>query len=403
MPGAEQMGSGGDKHANAGRQVMSNEACTLVLQGGGALGAYQAGVYEQMHAHGLRPTWVAGVSIGAINAAIIAGNGPERRIERLHEFWDLVSSRLSVVALPQLFGKQARALLNASRAAMVATLGVPGFFSPRIPAAALQWLGMPGAVGAVSYYDTSPLEHTLERLIDFDLINTADARHKVRLSVGAVDVTTGNYRYFDSAKPGECGRIDARHIMASGALPPGFPPIEIDGAYYWDGGLVSNTPLAYVINQPVADDMLVLQVDLFPSRGDLPRNLNEVAARQKDIQYASRTRLNTDWIKRLHELGAAAQRLAAKLPDALRDDPDLAMLTQECSPGALTIVHLIYRSQRYETQSKDYEFSRQSMVEHWRRGAADVQTSLDHPKWATRRREPGSITVLDLTPGHRRG
>ncbi|WHZ12397.1 MAG: Ferredoxin reductase [Burkholderiaceae bacterium] len=373
----------------------NGETCTLVLQGGGALGAYQAGVYEQMEAHGLRPTWVAGVSIGAINAAIIAGNPPERRLDRLHEFWDLVTSQLTLFALPGNYGNEARELLNESRAAMVAALGVPGFFRPRVPPAPFQ---RPGTRGALSYYDTAPLQTTLERLIDFDLINTGDPRHKVRLSVGAVDVTTGNFRYFDSATPEANGPIGPRHVMASGALPPGFPPVEIDGAFYWDGGLVSNTPLQYVIDQPRAHDMLVLQVDLFATRGQLPRNLSEVAEREKDIRFASRTRFNTDRVKHLQTAGAAARRLAAKLPASMANDPDLAQLTGLGSPAALTIMHLIYRSKHYETQSKDYEFSRQTMLEHWRKGAADMRTSLSDPRWGARHRTPGGITVLDLTP-----
>ena len=381
--------------AAASAGAPNGETCTLVLQGGGALGAYQAGVYEQMEAHGLRPTWVAGVSIGAINAAIIAGNPPERRLDRLHEFWDLVTSQFRFIMLPGNYGNEARELLNESRAAMVAALGVPGFFRPRVPPAPFQ---QPGTRGALSYYDTAPLEATLERLIDFDLINTRDVRHKVRLSVGAVDVTTGNFRYFDSAAPESSGRIGPRHVMASGALPPGFPPIKIDGEFYWDGGLVSNTPLQYVIDQPRQHDMLVLQVDLFSARGRMPRNLNEVAEREKDIRFASRTRFNTDRVTHVLSLGAAARRLAAKLPAALANDPDLARLTSLGSPAALTIMHLIYRSKHYETQSKDYEFSRQTMLEHWRKGAADVQTSLSDPQWHTRSRTPGSLNVLDLTP-----
>lgn len=373
----------------------ATETCTLVLQGGGALGAYQAGVYAQMDVHGLRPDWVAGVSIGAINAAIIAGNPPERRVQRLHDFWDLVTSRLRWFTMPTGTVGEARELVNESRAALAAAFGVQGFFEPRIPPAPLQW---PGTPGALSYYDTAPLRQTLEQLIDFDLVNTRDARHKVRLSVGAVDVATGNYRYFDSSRPGDCGRIDARHIMASGALPPGFPPIEIDGRHYWDGGLVSNTPLQYVMARPSAHDMLVVQVDLFSARGPLPENLNEVAERVKDIRFSSRTRLNTDRAKHLHELGEAARRLAARLPAGFADDPDLARLTSLCAPGALTIMHLIYRSAHHESQSKDYEFSRQSMLERWQQGATDMQTSLAHPRCATRSHQPGSITVLDLTP-----
>ncbi|WP_077560501.1 patatin-like phospholipase family protein [Polaromonas sp. C04] len=374
---------------------VKEELCTLVLQGGGALGAYQAGVYEAMDAHGLRPDWVAGVSIGAINAAIIAGNPPERRVARLREFWDGVSSQLKFVDLPKSFGTEAREILNESRAAMVAALGVPGFFIPRMPPAPFQ---QPGTRAALSYYDTAPLQHTLERLIDFDLINTTDPRHKVRLSVGTVNVTTGNFRYFDSTDPDRHGPIGPRHIMASGALPPGFPPIEIDGEFYWDGGLVSNTPLQYVIDQPRAHDMLVLQVDLFSARGRLPRNLSEVAEREKDIRFASRTRLNTDLVAEQQKIGAAARRLAAKLPPNMAGDPDLAELLATGSPDAVTILHLIHRSKHYETQSKDYEFSRQTMLEHWAAGQADVECSLASPRWAARSRAPAGITVLDLTP-----
>lgn len=367
----------------------------MVLQGGGALGAYQAGVYEAMQAHGLLPTWVAGVSIGAINAAIIAGNPPERRMERLGEFWDGVSSHLQSIDLPMDFGTQAREMLNEARAAMVSLFGVPGFFVPRMPPAPMH---IPGTIGALSYYDTTPLQRTLEKLIDFDLINTQDSRHKVRLSVGAVNVTTGNFRYFDSATPGQDGLIGPRHIMASGALPPGFPPIEIDGEFYWDGGLVSNTPLQYVIDQPRLDDMMVLQVDLFSARGRMPRTLSEVTEREKDIRFASRTRLNTDVVEQQQLMSAAAHRLAAKLPAELAADPDLAQLMAVGSPAALTILHLIHREKHYETQSKDYEFSRQTMREHWAAGRAAVQISLKNPQWTARSKAPAGINVLDLTP-----
>lgn len=372
----------------------ADETCTLVLQGGGALGAYQAGVYAAMHDQGLRPTWVAGVSIGAINAAIIAGNPPERRVQRLRDFWELVTSSYRFIRMPGDFGDTAREMLNESRAAMVAMLGVRGFFKPRIPPGPLQ---PPGTPGALSYYDTAPLEKTLTDLIDFDLVNTHDARHKVRLSIDAVNVVTGNSRHFDSARPDRCGVITPRHVMASGALPPGFPPVEIDGEFYWDGGLVSNTPLRYVLDEPWRRDVLVIQVDLFSARGDLPRNLNEVAERQKDIRYASRTRANTERVRREQALGAAARRLATKLPATLADDPDLAELTRMGSPAALTILHLIYRAEHYETQSKDYEFSRQTMLEHWRKGADDVATSFADARWRNRHCAAGGVNVLDLT------
>ena len=372
-----------------------SERSVLVLQGGGALGAYQAGVYEALDQHGIRPEWVAGVSIGAINAAIIAGNPPQRRVARLREFWEGVSSQLMAPALPATYGTVAREMFNQSSAALVALVGVPGFFTPRFPPALLQPDGRPGAL---SYYDTSPLEKTLERLVDFDLINTPDPKHKVRLSVGAVNVATGNFCYFDSTDATYTQLIAPRHIMASGALPPGFAPVEIDKQFYWDGGLVSNTPLQYVIDQPSATDMLVFQVDLFSARGPLPRNLSEVAERSKDIQFASRTRLNTDLVAAQQKLTYAAQSLAAKLPAKFANDPDLIALLNAGSPAAITIVHLIHRSKHYETQSKGYEFSRHSVREHWDAGRADVLCSLKDPRWRTRGRPQAGIRVFDLTP-----
>jgi len=209
----------------------------LVLQGGGALGAYQAGVFEALHDARIKPDWVAGVSIGAINSALIAGNPPERRVSRLEEFWHLVSSAWPALSWSN--DGPARSWLNEVSAALVMLFGVPGFFMPRVPPAPFQPAGMPGAI---SYYDTTLLARTLERLIDFDLLNSGP----VRLSVGAVNVQTGNFTYFDSARQ----RLDFRHIAASSALPPGFAPVEIDGEHYWDGGLVPNTPLQYVLDQP---------------------------------------------------------------------------------------------------------------------------------------------------------
>lgn len=370
------------------------EQCTLVLQGGGALGAYQAGVYEALHNHGIAPDWVSGVSIGAINAAIIAGNLPELRVARLREFWEGVSANLLAPPLPNNFGVEAREFFNESSAAWVSMFGVPGFFSPRMPPAPFQPHGTPAAL---SYYDTSPLYKTLLRLVDFDIINAKQTREKVRLSVGAVHVTTGNSTYFDSADS-KCHRvIGPEHIMASGALPPGFEPVEIGGHFYWDGGLVSNTPLQYVIDQPADHDMLVFQVDLFSARGRLPRNLSEVAERGKDIQFASRTRFNTDLVAMQQKISSTAANLAAKLPPEFANDPDLQQLLNVGTPAALTIVHLIHRSKHYETQSKDYEFSRATVREHWDAGRNDVERSLADPRWAERCRSQVGITVLDLT------
>nr|WP_315245633.1 DUF3734 domain-containing protein [uncultured Albidiferax sp.] len=371
-----------------------HEQCTLVLQGGGALGAYQAGVYEALEENGMCPEWVAGVSIGAINAAIIAGNPPALRVPRLKEFWEGVSSQLVAPPPPAEWGIQAREFFNESSAAMVSMLGVPGFFKPRVPAAQFQ---PQGTLAALGMYDTEPLRATLQKLVDFDRINRHCPDGNVRLSVGAVNVTSGNFAYFDSADHLYGQPLGPQHIMASGALPPGFSPVEVDGEFYWDGGLVSNTPLQYVIDQPAAEDMLVFQVDLFSARGHMPRNLNEVAERGKDIQFASRTRFNTDQVAAQQKLASAAQKLAAKLPPEFANDPDLKKLLNAGSASAVTIVHLIHRSKHFETQSKDYEFSRATVREHWAAGRADVERSLADPRWLHRHRPPAGVNVLDLT------
>jgi NTE family protein len=270
---------------------------------------------------------------------------------------------------------------------MAMLFGVNGFFLPRIPAAPFQ---PPGTLAAISYYDTEPLKQTLERLIDFDLLNS----DKVRLSVGAVNVTRGNFKYFDTANRGQV--IDARHIMASGALPPGFPPIEIDGEFYWDGGLVSNTPLQYVLDQPGRRERLVFQVDLFAARGAMPATLGEANEREKDIRFSSRTRLNTTFELKRQATLQAAKRLVAKLPPSLRDDPDAKALAALPAEAAVSVVHLIYRSKHYESQSKDYEFSRTSMLEHWAAGMTDTQTTLEDPRWLGREMPSHGVHVFDF-------
>jgi len=360
------------------------EQCVLVLQGGGALGAYQAGVYEELAANGHAPDWVSGISIGAINAALIAGNPPDRRVERLRTFWKTLSSRL--LAKPAMPGEQARSLFNEASASFAVVFGLPGFFEPRIPPAIAF---PPGAPEALSYYETAPLRKTLEELVDFDLINTK----KTRLSVGAVNIRTGNFVYFDNRQQ----IIGPEHIMASGALPPGFPPIEINGEHYWDGGLVSNTPLQYVLDEAPRPDMLIFQVDLFSARGAMPRTLSEVTEREKDIRYSSRTRLNTDIVCQAQILRCAAHRLIAKLPDDLKNDPDAKLLRESSCNAAITIVHLIHRRKNYFTQSKDFEFSRYSLEEHWESGLEDVRRTFHHKAWQTRAKPTENVTVFDLT------
>lgn len=362
----------------------------LVLQGGGALGSYQAGAYQALCHHDFEPEWIAGISIGAINAAIIAGNPREKRVGKLKEFWEMVSSASPRPWSPFVQGDHARSVFNETSAALIATFGVPGFFTPRVPPALL-W--PPGSPQSQSYYDTTPLRATLERLVDFDLINEA----KIRLSVGAVSVTSGNFRYFDNVAFKKMGKkIGPEHIMASGALPPGFPSIEIEGEHYWDGGVASNTPLDYVLDAETARDLLIFQVDLFSARGPLPQTLAEAAEREKDIRYSSRTRMNTDKAKKVHDAKKAVRELIAKLPDSFKGDPLVATLNEAAKENTVTVVHLIYRSKTHEASSKDYDFSRLGMVEHWAAGERDVYTSMSHREWLNRPQSGESMVTYDL-------
>src|ERR1700744_654383 len=304
----------------------------LVLQGGGALGSYQAGAYQALSHHDFEPDWVAGISIGAINAAIIAGNEPQKRVARLKEFWEQCAS--PVPWNPIVKTDRGRTAFNEASAALIAAFGVPGFFSPRIPPAPLWPHGSPQSL---SYYDTAPLRKTLEHLVDFDRINDV----KTRLSVGAVGVTTGNFRYFDNIEFRKFGNKNGpEHIMASGALPPGFPAIEIEGEHYWNGGIASNTPLDYVLDEEVKKDLLIFQVDLFSARGPMPMSLLEAAEREKDIRYSSRTRMNTDKNRQIHNARKALRALIDKLPEDLKNDPSVAYLCEAAKENTVTVVHL---------------------------------------------------------------
>jgi NTE family protein len=361
----------------------------LVLQGGGALGSYQAGAYQALCHFDFEPDWIAGISIGAINAAIIAGNAPEKRVERLKEFWEMVSA--PVPWNPVTNDNRGRTLFNETSAALIATFGVPGFFRPRIPPAPLWPQGSPQSQ---SYYDTAPLRATLERLVDFDRINDL----KTRLSVGAVSVTTGNFRYFDNFEFRKLGKkIGPEHIMASGALPPGFPSVVIEGEHFWDGGIATNTPLDFVLDAEIDNDLLIFQVDLFSARGPLPVSLLEAAEREKDIRFSSRTRMNTDKNKQIHNTRKALRELIGKLPDYLRNDPSVEILCQASKESTVTVMHLIYRSKNYESSSKDYDFSHVGMVEHWNAGVRDVHLSMRHKDWLERPQSGETMMTYDLT------
>ncbi|MCC7281299.1 MAG: patatin-like phospholipase family protein [Acetobacteraceae bacterium] len=356
----------------------------LVLQGGGALGAYQAGAYQALAGWTETLDWVAGISIGAVNAALIAGNPPDRRVERLNAFWERVSLALPVrpdagaIAPVRGWWDNAMALWGAS-------MGVPGFFRPR---SWLAWWPQP----PVSWYDTEPLHGTLCELVDFDYLNDGP----MRFSVGAVDVQNGNFTYFDNRNE----RIGPEHVLASGALPPGFGAVQVGEHWYWDGGLVSNTPLGYVMGElrgGAEQPVTVFQVDLFCARGRLPETLADAAEREKDIRYSSRTRLITDLVRERHQLHRRLHQLAELLPKSDRDSSAVQELLAGSVDPPITLVHVIHRRKPYETQTKDYEFSRLSMTEHWQAGRTDMAASLE----MLARQEPprrGQFREIDYQP-----
>ena len=367
----------------AGRAPRRPDKVALLLQGGGALGAYQAGVYQALHEAQLEPDWIAGVSIGGINGAIIAGNPRERRLERLEQFWTRVTARPIGVTTPD--GDWARRLFNAWSAALTTSFGQPGFFSPALPS---PWVTPRGARGATSLYDNAPLRETLAGLVDFDLLNDG----QVRFACGAVNVATGNFSYFDTTRD----RIGATHVMASGALPPAMPMMRLGTDWFWDGGLVSNTPLQHLLDHAGADNMLVFQVDLFSARGPIPRDMMEVMARQKDIMYSSRTRLVTEYYMRLHQRKLQLKTLLERLADDALSEEERRIKRELATLPNFAILHLIYQEAAYEGQMKDFEFSAASMREHWEAGLQDTRRTLAHEEWLHVPGDDRGIVVHDV-------
>ncbi|WP_230473388.1 DUF3734 domain-containing protein [Dyella choica] len=354
------------------------ETVALVLQGGGALGAYQAGVFEGLQEAQIPLNWIAGISIGALNAAVIAGNAPEMRVKRLRQFWETICAPAMTPPLPHavehaLFhgSDVTRTALSFFQASSAAMQGQFGFFHPRFPSV-LPWFG--GASNAKSWYDMSPLKATLERFCDFDRINAGE----IRVSVGAVNVATGNFSYFDSTRT----RLRAEHFMASGALPPAFAPVEIDGEFFWDGGIVSNTPLQEVLRASPRRDTLAFQVDLWNARGAMPDNLVDVAERLKDIQYSSRTRFVTDTMQSEQRYRTVLRKVLEKVPEAMRKDDPWFSLADELSCGKhYNVQHLIYQQREFEHDYKDYQFGASTMNSHWAAGLDDIRRTLANGSW----------------------
>jgi len=360
-------------------QLPPYKTIALVLQGGGALGAYQAGVFEGLQEAGIPLNRLAGISIGALNTAIIAGNAPDKRVERLREFWETICQpNQQFMALPAEFeqavfnmndaARQWLGHLNATRALVD---GQKGFFQPRIGAPLFSFMHQPPQ--EASLYRIDALKETLERLCDFDRINSRD----LHVSVGAVNIRNGNFVYFDNHKE----TLRAEHFMASGALPPAFPPVEIDGELYWDGGLVSNTPLGDVLQQRTMRDTLVFQVGLWSARGPAPTNLGEVYDRMQDIRYSSRTRFVTDHFRQSQKFRHLLWRMLQDMPEDVRSRSEYAQLAEQVSTAArYNVIHLIFRNQPYDLHFKDYQFGLASMREHWQTGLEDIRKTLAEPQ-----------------------
>jgi NTE family protein len=381
------LGDGDGEHAGAAAGVRASrqiqlpqyETIALMLQGGGALGAYQAGVYQGLDEAGIQPNWVAGISIGALNTAIIAGNAPEHRVARLLEFWETICQPAFAPPLPPFleqalfnYNDTVRKAFTAMQATGAIVQGQKGFFVPRFPPPLPTVSGPPQNA---SYYDTSPMKSTLEKLCDFDRINSRE----MRVSVGAVNVGTGNFAYFDNTHM----KLRPEHFIASGALPPGFGAMEIDGEYYWDGGLMSNTPLYEVVQTTPRRDTLAFQVDLWSAIGPVPDNITDVQGRMKDIQYSSRTRLVTDMLQRSQRFRHVLREVLDRVAPEHRDDPWCKLAEDLSCSKRYNVIHLIYRQKEYEGHFKDFQFGLSTMREHWESGLEDIRNSLVQPDWLT--------------------
>lgn len=342
------------------------EQVVLVLQGGGALGAYQAGVYQALMEGGIEPDWVIGTSIGAINGALIAGNEPASRIARLREFWDGVGRKALLDGLwpSAIFGNS---LANIST--MMA--GIPGFFTPNPQA--IWGPTFPLGVEKASYYSTDPLKETLGRLVDFDCL----ARQQVRLSVGAVNVRTSEMRYFDSqAMP-----LAAAHIMASGALPPAFPAITIDGESYWDGGIYSNTPIEVVLDDVPRRNSLIFSVNVWQPTGSHPTTIQQVMARHKDIQFASRGKSHVARQAQIHRLRHVVRELANRLPPEMRADPVVRDLAEYGCGTLMHLVRLLSPRLDGEDHTKDIDFTPSGIESRWKAGYEHARKVLADRPW----------------------
>jgi NTE family protein len=350
---------------NLDEEIKSLGQTVLVLQGGGALGAYQVGVYQALHEAGIEIDWIIGTSIGAINASLIAGSARNRRMEALDEFWNrVVHGRFLGDTLPDWMGAAVRNML-------AVTTGVPSFFAPRSAAFFSQHAPL-GSEDA-GYYSVEPLARTLTELVDFGMINSGPTR----LTVGASNVRTSEMSYFDSRDM----PLALQHILASGALPPAFPAVRIEGELYWDGGILSNTPVEAVFDDNPRRDSLVFAVHLWNPHGTEPETIFEVMKRQKDLQYSSRAATHIRRQRQLHKLRHVISEMTALLPDEVRRDNRVVELTSYGCPTRMHVVRLLAPALGYEDHAKDIDFSPGGIRQRREAGYRHTIETLEKAPW----------------------
>lgn len=338
----------------------------LVLQGGGALGAYQLGVYQALHEAGIEPDWVIGTSIGAINAALIAGNRPADRLARLQAFWQHVEQPSPAGGALDWLG-----MGHLAQDFSTVLQGIPSFFKPN--PALLHGIHAELGVESAAYYDTSPLAQTLASLVDWRCVGDTG----MRLTVGAVNVRTGTMRYFDSRRE----TLGTEHIMASGALPPAFAAIRIEGEAYWDGGLYSNTPIEAVLDDNPRRDSLIFAVNVWHQRGGEPESIWQVMGRQKDIQFASRADSHIARQKQIHHLRHVIRELARQIPPSARKDQQVRELQSWGCASTMHVAHLKAPRLDGENASKDIDFSSTGLRARREAGHADTLRMLARAPW----------------------
>ena len=373
------------KHITASKK---KRKIIYVFQGGGALGSFQVGGVEALYKHDYRADMVVGISIGGMNAAIVAGNPPEKRLEKLKQFWNKITVSIPLPNSPFLGMSKIHNYFGAQHALH---FGQPGFYKPKILS---PWLLSHVTPDQLSFYDTSPLRETLNEVIDFEYLNQGH----VRLCLGATDLASGDFVFFDNSKE----KITVEHIMASGALPPGFPAIKIDGRYYVDGGVYANTPLSKVLEE-FADtehdicNVLCFMFDLFSASGPLPHTMDGMLERIKDIQYSSHSKRSNAIYSTAQNSSHAIKFLGSKLPPEVKDDPDVKAVLNLGNAHRLDLVHVIYHSRRgTELNSKDYNFSAESAHLHYQQGYEITLKLIESKKQEWNKQHSDGMTIYTI-------